>query len=428
MICRDYVNFDINKLIQKEEYNSAISFEYPPIVYYFLGGCFMNTIKRTVSLLLVVCMALCFCIPTTMMMHVDAAGSTVSTGYYLIKGVGSGKYLDVTDESKENGARLQIWDKFAYHQNQVFYLTPVGDYWKIIAYNSHKVIEVRDSRTDDGAPVAQWDYANITCQQWSIINNGDGTVSFKNRNSGKYMDVSGNETANGTKVVQYESNGTTAQKFELKKLYNEDVHSASWDMATSQIKTQWVPVSGNVHNLSGYDFTTKNGQIEVPVTGKTYLVKVEYIDANTVLDIICEKGMDSSTLSQLGDLLKGEATEEAVGAVLKKAGWEVPGVGIIIGTAQILFSLTDKSSEEYNNFVAVARQGKTNGSVNCIIRKTYVTFDSQYAYGPINNGTTAWGSYTNIVANERHEYSVWDSSSQLKSPENSSGSWNYTFE
>lgn len=379
MIYKDYVDFDVNKLIQKEEYNSAISFEYPPIVYYFLGGCFMNTIKRTVSLLLVVCMALCFCIPTTMMMHVDATGSTVSTGYYLIKGVGSGKYLDVTDESKGNGARLQIWDKFAYHQNQVFYLTPVGDYWKIIAYNSHKVIEVRDSCTDDGAPVAQWDYAQITCQQWSIINNGD-------------------------------------------------VHSASWDIATSQIKTQWVPVSGNVHNLSGYDFTTKNGQIEVPVTGKTYLVKVEYIDANTVLDIICEKGMDSSTLSQLGDLLKGEATEETVGAVLKKAGWEVPGVGIIIGTAQILFSLTDKSGEEYNNFVAVARQGKTNGSVNCIIRKTYVTFDSQYAYGPINNGTTAWGSYTNIVANERHEYSVWDSSSQLKSPENSSGSWNYTFE
>lgn len=66
----------------------------------------MNTIKRTVSLLLVACMALCFCIPTKMMLHADAADSTVSTGYYLIKGVGSGKYLDVTDESKENGARL----------------------------------------------------------------------------------------------------------------------------------------------------------------------------------------------------------------------------------------------------------------------------------------------------------------------------------
>lgn len=310
----------------------------------------------------------------------------------------------------------------------MFYLTPVGNYWKIISYNSQKVIEVRDSRTDNGAPVAQWDYANISCQQWSIINNGDGTVSFKNRNSGKYMDVSGNETANGTKIIQYESNGTTAQKFELKKLYNEDVHSASWNMKTSQIQTQWVPALGNVHNLSGYYFTTKNGLTEVPVTGKTYLVKVEYMDANTVLDIICEKGMDPSTLSQLGDLLGGEATEEAVGTVLEKAGWKVPGIGIIIGTAQILFSSTDKSGEEYNNFVATARQGRTKGSVNCIIRKTYVTFNSQYAYGPLNNGTTAWGTYTNIVANERHEYSVWDSSSQLKSPKNSSGSWIYTFE
>lgn len=388
----------------------------------------MYKIKRALSLLLVVCIALCFCIPTTAMMHADAADSTISTGYYLIKGVGSGKYLDVTDESKENGARLQIWDKFALHQNQVFYLTPVGDYWKIISYNSHKVIEVRDSRTDNGAPVAQWDYANIACQQWSIINNGDGTVSFKNRNSGKYMDVSGNETANGTKVIQYEPNGTTAQKFELKKLYTEDVHSASWNIKTSQIQTQWVPVLGNTHNLSGYNFAVKNGLAEVPVTGKTYLVKVEYIDANTVLDIICEKGMDPSTLEQLGDLIKGEATEEAVAKILQKAGWEVPGVGIIIGTAQILCSMTDKSGEEYKNFVTVARQGRDNGSVNCIIRKTYVTFNSQYSYGPLNDGTTAWGTYTNIVATERHEYSVWNSSSQVISPTNSSGTWIYTFE
>lgn len=373
-------------------------------------------------------MALFFCIPTTTMMHADVADSTISTGYYIIKGVGSGKYLDVTDESKENGARLQIWDKFAYHQNQVFYLKPVGDYWKIISYNSNKVIEVRDSRTDDGAPVAQWDYANIACQQWSIINNGDGTVSFKNRNSGKYMDVSGNETANGTKVIQYEPNGTTAQKFELKKLYNEDVHSASWSMKTSQIKTKWVPALGDTRNISGYNFTIKNGLAEVPVTGETYLVKVEYIDANTVLDIICEKGMDSSTLNQLGDLLKGEATEEAVGAVLKKTGWEVPGVGIIIGTGQILFSLTDKSGEEYNNFVAVARQGRTDGSVNCIIRKTYVTFNSQFVYGTMDNATGSFGPHTNIIATERHEYEVWNSSSQLKSPKNSSGTWMYTFE
>lgn len=388
----------------------------------------MFIIKRTLSLLLMFCITLAFSIPNLKMIPVNATESTISAGYYLIKGIGSGKYLDVTDISKDNGAKLQIWDKYALRQNQVFYLAQVGDYWKIISYNSHKAIEVRDSRTDNGAPIAQWDYVNLTSQQWSIINNGDGTISFKNRNSGKYMDVSGNGTTNGTKVIQYESNGTTAQKFELKKLYNDDVHCASWNMKTSEIKTQLVPAFGNIHNLTKYNYTTKNGLTEVPLTGKTYLVKVEYIDANTVLDIICEKGMDSSTLKQLSDLIKGEATEEAVSKILQKAGWQVPGVGIIIGTAQILLSLNDKSGEEYNNFVAAARQGKTDGSVNCVIRKTYVTFNSQYAYGPLNNGTTSWGTYTNIIATEKHEYSVWTNASQLKSPENSSGIWIYTFE
>ncbi|MBR2786615.1 MAG: RICIN domain-containing protein [Clostridia bacterium] len=388
----------------------------------------MSTIKRTVTIFLAICMAFCFCISADVVMYAKAEGLSIAEGYYIIKGVGSGKYLDVTDESKENGAQLQIWDKFAYHQNQVFYLAPAGNYYRIISCNSNKVIEVRDSRMDNGAPVAQWDNANIACQQWSIIDNGDGTVSFKNRNSGKYMDVSGNETTNGTKIIQYESNGSLAQKFEIKKLHNEDVHSASWSMDMSQIRTQWVPIFGRVHNLSGYDFTAKNGLIEVPVADNTYLVKIEYIDANTVLDIICEKGMDSSTLNQLGDLVKGEATEEAVGAILKKAGWEVPGVGIIIGTAQILFSLTDKSSEEYKSFVNAARQGKTSGSVNGVIRKTYVTFNGVSVFGPLNDGTTAWGTYTDILAEKRHEYSVWESASQLQSPKGSSGNWNYTFE
>ena len=118
-------------------------------------------------------------------------------GYYYIQHISSGRYLDITNESNDNGARLQIWEKYPNHQNQVFFLQKDGIAWKIIPQNSHKVIEVRDSSEANGAQVAQWDDYNGACQKWFIVCNTDGSVSFKNYNSGKNMDVPNNENKNG---------------------------------------------------------------------------------------------------------------------------------------------------------------------------------------------------------------------------------------
>lgn len=124
----------------------------------------MKLQKRIISIMLIAC------ILTAITVVPVSAASTVTNvtnnAAYYIQHVGSNKYLDITDESTSNGARLQIWSKYANHQNQVFELKKVGNYWKIIAHNSGKAIEVRDSRTEDRAPVAQWDYVGIACQQW----------------------------------------------------------------------------------------------------------------------------------------------------------------------------------------------------------------------------------------------------------------------
>ena len=360
---------------------------------------------------------------------VITAENNISSGYYRIKAFNSNKYFDIKDESTENGAELQIWDYFPLHQNQVFYFQKTEDYWKIYSCNTSKSIEVRDSRTDDGAPVAQWDYANLPCQQWYLIFNDDNTVSIKNKNSGKYLDVSGNNTSNGTKIIQYEPNGTSAQKFILEKLNSSDIYNAAWKKDISSIEWLYYPLNSSICNGTPYvnSNNTYSWTGSAPAPGKTYLISVEYIDSNTVLNLICDKTIDKSTIEQLKDLISGECKEEAVAKVLEKCGVKVPGVGIAIGVADILISSTDPSSEEWKNFINSARQNKNDGSVNPVIKKTYVDFSVQYRYVPLGNATTAYGTKTFVVSNIRHEFCVWDNDSQFKISDEKTGSWNYTF-
>ena len=374
----------------------------------------MKKFKRLLAMFLVVCTLVGVC-----SINVSAATkvSSPSNGnYYLIQHVGSGKYWDITDESTANGARLQIWSRYKEHQNQVFYLQKVGNYWKIIAHNSGKVIEVRNSSKSNNAEVAQWDYANISCQLWSIIKNKDGTVSFKNKNSGKYIDVSGNGTADGTKMVQYQSNGTTAQKFRLYRLDSKDILNATWtrNLKTSNISWTKINWKSPVANYTNY---SKAGYYPTP--NKSYLKKVEYIDADTVHDMLVKKGLNKSRMDQIKDIIYGEAKEEAAAALLKKMGYDIPGVGIALGVLETLAS--SESRSDWNNFANTTRSGKG------IKKTTYVKFVLHSYYGPLNNGTTAWGTCYYVEEVYTYSYSVWNGNGGVNAPSGYSGSWDKTF-
>lgn len=133
---------------------------------------------------------------------------------YRIKHIESEKYLDVKDESMENGTIIQIWEYYPEHNHQVFKFEYIGNRKYLLrAVHSGKVIEVRNDGLNDRDPVAQWEYAELPCQQWYIEQNVDGTFSFKNVNSGLYLNVEGNYTENGSRLIQYHDDNTTANKF-----------------------------------------------------------------------------------------------------------------------------------------------------------------------------------------------------------------------
>jgi len=337
---------------------------------------------------------------------------------YYIQHVGSGKVLDITDNSYANGARLQIWDKYYAHQNQVFHFVKTGNYWKIIPWSTHKVIEVRDSSYSDGAQVAQWDDANIACQQWSIRSNSDGSVSFINRNSGKYMDVSGNGTTNGTKLIQYYGNNTTAQKFRLYKLYNNDILNAKWERYFSNNNIAWS-YGGILNNIFNHTRFSK-GYNTYPTPGYTYLEKVEYLDKDTVFEMIRNKSLNKSTIDEIKSVLSNGAREQAVSSVLNSLGFRnVPYIGVAIGILETL--ATQEQKADWNRFANTAQNGKG------IKKTTYIKIVKTPIWGPLNNGTTAYGWQYHISEVKSYEYSVWDGNGGVGSPSGYSGSWYYNF-
>lgn len=149
-----------------------------------------------------------------------SASSNVTNGWYRIKHVGSGKYLDILNVDVNNGAKLQIFQSNWNRKNQTFYFQRLTDgTYRIKAMHSGKYLEVVNSRTDNNAPVQQFDWTDThATKRWYVYNKGSGNYEFVNKNSGKAMNVYGNNTANNTTIGQYTRNNTTAQQFKLERV------------------------------------------------------------------------------------------------------------------------------------------------------------------------------------------------------------------
>lgn len=176
--------------------------------------------RKIVSFTLSLLMALPFIVSEEIMNGLRAQAAGFEEGYYFIKHVASGRYVDVTDMSTENGMQLQIYDKYQYHTNQVFKFERVdGTYWKITSLYNGKAVEVRNDGKKSGDPVAQWDYGGIPCQQWKIAQSNE-YIQLVNRNSGLALSTSGNKKENGTKLVQ--SDSTQAFQLEAVAIGSDD--------------------------------------------------------------------------------------------------------------------------------------------------------------------------------------------------------------
>ncbi|OPG09246.1 lectin [Microbispora sp. GKU 823] len=121
-----------------------------------------------------------------------------------LKGVASGRCLDVNGASQANGAQAQIWDCNG-QANQQWTSTSAGE----LRVYGNKCLDVNGGATADGTSVIIWDCNGQNNQKWRL--NTDGTITAVGAN--KCLDVSGAGTANGTKTQIWACHGGTNQKW-----------------------------------------------------------------------------------------------------------------------------------------------------------------------------------------------------------------------
>ncbi|MFF0458845.1 non-reducing end alpha-L-arabinofuranosidase family hydrolase [Streptomyces mexicanus] len=121
-----------------------------------------------------------------------------------LRGVGSGRCLDVLGGSQDNGTSLQIYDCWG-GTNQQWTLT---DDHQLSVYGN-KCLDVPGHATAPGTRVQIWSCSGGANQQWRV--NSDGTVVGVE--SGLCLETAGAGTANGTAVQIGTCNGGSNQKW-----------------------------------------------------------------------------------------------------------------------------------------------------------------------------------------------------------------------
>jgi O-glycosyl hydrolase len=131
-----------------------------------------------------------------------SGGTGGSSG--VLRGVGSGRCLDVPNASQSDGTSVQIWDCNG-GTNQQWTLTSSNE---LTVYGS-KCLDVPGHATAAGTRVQIWTCNGGANQHWQV--NADGTVVGVE--SGLCLDVTSAATANGSPVEIWTCNGGANQRW-----------------------------------------------------------------------------------------------------------------------------------------------------------------------------------------------------------------------
>ncbi|KAA9380375.1 ricin-type beta-trefoil lectin domain protein [Microbispora cellulosiformans] len=131
-------------------------------------------------------------------------GTPPAGGTSALRGVASGRCLDVNGASQSNGATVLIWDCNG-QNNQKWTSTSASE----LRVYGNKCLDVNGGGTADGTAVIIWDCNGQNNQKWRF--NSDGSITAVGAN--KCLDVSGSGTANGTKVQIWSCTGQSNQKW-----------------------------------------------------------------------------------------------------------------------------------------------------------------------------------------------------------------------
>ena len=134
-----------------------------------------------------------------------AVADPASAAVGAVRGMPSGRCIDVPSGSKTNGTQVKLYDCNGGSNQQWNYTS--GKQLK--AYAGTKCLDAYNNGTTAGTQVVIWDCTGGTNQQWNINSNGT-IVSVL---SGLCLDASSGGTANGTAIILWTCNGGANQQW-----------------------------------------------------------------------------------------------------------------------------------------------------------------------------------------------------------------------
>ncbi|WP_026924451.1 extracellular catalytic domain type 1 short-chain-length polyhydroxyalkanoate depolymerase [Glycomyces arizonensis] len=135
----------------------------------------------------------------------EGGGTDENAG--ALQGVGSGRCLDVPNQSTEPGAQVQIWDCHN-GANQQWTYTAAGEL-TVYSGGAELCLDAEGAGTANGTAAIVWTCHGGVNQQWN--RNADGTIT--NAQSGLCLDVAGYGTANGSQVHLWTCHGGSNQQW-----------------------------------------------------------------------------------------------------------------------------------------------------------------------------------------------------------------------
>ncbi|THV29682.1 hypothetical protein E9998_08795 [Glycomyces paridis] len=123
-----------------------------------------------------------------------------------VRGVASGRCLDVPDSTTTAGTQVQIWDCNAASNQEWTY---TGGQLSVYSGGTRRCLDAYENQTTPGTQAIIWPCHGGSNQQWTL--GGDGTV--RSVQSGLCLDVSGAATANGSKAILWTCHGGSNQRW-----------------------------------------------------------------------------------------------------------------------------------------------------------------------------------------------------------------------
>jgi hypothetical protein len=141
---------------------------------------------------------------------------SVADGEYSLRSALGASVLDVSGNSSDDGANVQIWAANATTAQRFHVAFDVATgYYEVVGAASGKLLDVAAGSAQAGANAQIWSANGTRAQKWEIAPNADGTFTLYSAIGGNVLDVAGAGTQDGTNAQTWPSNGTDAQKWHL---------------------------------------------------------------------------------------------------------------------------------------------------------------------------------------------------------------------